>query len=76
MLQYSLEILWSDLDECYIARCPEFPGHSAFGDSWIEAADAAYRALNLVVDVMEEDKENWVREFAQLVNGKVQRRPL
>ncbi len=45
MYKYSINVVWSDEDECYIATIPEFKGLSAFGDTQEEAIQEAFVAL-------------------------------
>ncbi len=47
---YSFEIKYSDEDQCYIARCPEFPGLSAHGDTAGEALNEASTALEGIIE--------------------------
>lgn len=51
---YSFSLLWSAKDECYIARCPEFPGLSAFGDTPQEAIEEGIVALELFLEEYQE----------------------
>lgn len=53
--KYSLDLCWSDEDDCYIARIPEFPGLSAFGDSPEEAVAEAKSAAQGFIEVLRED---------------------
>ena len=55
MDKYSINIVWSDEDESYIATIPEFPGLSAFGDTPEEAIEEAKIALAGFIEVFEED---------------------
>lgn len=55
MHNYSVEVIWSDEDECYIATIPEFPGLSAFGDAQEEAIKEAKIALKGFIKVYKED---------------------
>ncbi|MDR3641004.1 MAG: toxin-antitoxin system HicB family antitoxin [Humidesulfovibrio sp.] len=48
--RYSRIVEWSPGDECFIARVPEFPGLSAFGDSPDEALAEAAIALKLFIE--------------------------
>ena len=41
MFKYSINLTWSDEDNCYVATVSEFPGLSAFGDTPEEAAEEA-----------------------------------
>ena len=55
MKNYSINIIWSDEDEAYIATIPEFPGLSAFGETEEEAIKEAKIALEGFIKVFEED---------------------
>jgi len=55
MFKYSINLSWSDEDECYVATVPEFPGLSAFGDTPDEAAKEAEIAAKGFIAVYEED---------------------
>jgi len=55
MHKYSINVAWSDEDECYIATIPEFTGLSAFGDSAEDAIQEAYVALEGFLEVYKED---------------------
>lgn len=55
MHKYSINVVWSDEDECYIATIPEFSGLSASGDSAEEAIQEAYVALEGFIEVYKED---------------------
>jgi len=55
MEKYSINIIWSDEDEGYIATIPEFPGLSAFGDTPEEAIEEANIALAGFIEVFKED---------------------
>jgi len=55
MYKYSINVVWSDEDECYIATIPEFTGLSAFGDTQEEAIQEALVALEGFVEVYKED---------------------
>ncbi len=54
-MKYSFTLHWSDEDGGYIARCPEFPGLSAFGDSAKEAIVEAQAALELMIEEYQEN---------------------
>ena len=51
MDKYSINIMWTDEDEGYIATIPEFPGLSAFGESPEEAIGEAKIALAGFIEV-------------------------
>jgi predicted RNase H-like HicB family nuclease len=55
MYKYSINVVWSDEDECYIATIPEFSGLSAFGDTQEDAIQEALVALEGFVEVYRED---------------------
>lgn len=44
--KYTYRIEWSEEDQAYIARCLEFPGLAAHGDT----GEAALREIRIVVD--------------------------
>ena len=50
MNKYGLNIVWSEEDQGYIATCPEFPGLSAFGESFEDAVAEAKLAQELFVE--------------------------
>jgi len=53
--KYSINLMWSDEDESYVATIPEFPGLSAFGDTPEEAAGEAKIAAEGFMEVFKED---------------------
>lgn len=55
MNKYSINVQWSDEDECFVALVPEFPGLSAFGDTQEEALAEAKSALQGFIEIYEED---------------------
>jgi predicted RNase H-like HicB family nuclease len=55
MNKYSVVLQWSDEDDGYIATVPEFPGVSAFGETSEEAVKEVEIALQLMVEVYNED---------------------
>ncbi len=57
MNNYSFTITWSDEDEGYIAVCPEFPGQSAFGETVGESLTELKIALDLAVEIYQQ--EGW-----------------
>jgi predicted RNase H-like HicB family nuclease len=57
MLKYSVNIIWSDEDEAFLATIPEFPGLSAFGDTHEEAIQEALLAAQGMIEVLREDNE-------------------
>lgn len=57
MDHYSVNVVWGEEDECFIATIPEFEGLSAHGDTQEEAILEARIALKGFIEVMEEDGE-------------------
>ncbi len=57
MQRYSFAITWSELDQNYVALCPEFPGLSGLGDTPQEAIAELQVALELAVETYE--AEGW-----------------
>jgi predicted RNase H-like HicB family nuclease len=55
MFKYSINLAWSDEDDCYIATIPELPGLSAFGDTPEEAAEEAKIAAEGFIEVYKKD---------------------
>lgn len=55
MEKYSINLMWSEEDEGYIATIPEFPGLSAFGENPEEAMEEAQMALEGFIEVYNED---------------------
>jgi len=53
--KYSVNIAWSDEDECFVATIPEFPNLSAFGESQEEAIADAKVVLQMAADSLERD---------------------
>jgi predicted RNase H-like HicB family nuclease len=53
--KYSLNIIWSREDQGYIATCPEFPGLSAFGESFEDAVAEAKLAQELFIETYESE---------------------
>lgn len=54
---YRIEVFYSAEDEGYIATCPAFPGHSAFGDTPDEAVREGFIALELLIETYIESDE-------------------
>lgn len=50
MKKYSFRIQWSEEDEAYLATSAEFPGLSAFGETYQEALQEAEVALELMIE--------------------------
>lgn len=57
MFKYSINLDWSDDDDCYLATIKEFPGLSAFGDTPEQAAHEARIAAEAMIEVLKEDGE-------------------
>lgn len=57
MDKYSINVIWSEQDESFMATCPEFPGLSAFGDTREEAIREAQVALQLFIEDYQDDGE-------------------
>jgi predicted RNase H-like HicB family nuclease len=55
VFKYSIDLIWSDEDEGYIATIPEFPGLSAFGSTAEEALKEAKIAAKGFIKVFKED---------------------
>lgn len=55
MNKYQFNLVWSDLDNEYMATCLEFPGLSAFGATPEEALSEAQIALELFIETYKED---------------------
>lgn len=55
MFKYSINLTWSDEDDCYVATVSEFPGLSAFGDTPEEAIEEAKIAVEGFLKVYKED---------------------
>ncbi len=53
MQRYSFAITWSELDQNYVALCPEFPGLSGLGYTPQEAIAELQVALELAVETYE-----------------------
>ena len=48
--KYTVNIRWSDEDDGFIATCNEFPGVSAFGETYEEAAKEIDCALQATIE--------------------------
>ena len=55
MEHYGFDVFWSEEDEGYIAKCPDFPGLSAFGESEEEALNEAKAALRLFLESLQSE---------------------
>ena len=54
MLQYQINIFWSDEDGMYVAAVPALPGCSALGDTYDEALREVQVAMALWIDTAKE----------------------
>lgn len=69
MFKYSINLMWSEEDDCYVATVSEFPGLSAFGESPEEAIKEAKIAVDGFLKVFKEDgclipKPNTLKPFS------------
>lgn len=76
MDKYSINVIWSDEDDCFVATVPEFPGLSAFGDTKAEAMSEAEIALCGFLKVYEEDgcplpKPHKAKEFSGQIRIRI-----
>jgi len=55
MFKYSVNVSWSDEDDCYIALITKLPGLSVFGDTPEEAVAEAKIAAKGFIKVFKED---------------------
>lgn len=55
MFKYSINLVWSEEDSCYVATVVEFPGLSAFGETPEEATEEAKIAVEGFLKVYQED---------------------
>jgi predicted RNase H-like HicB family nuclease len=55
-LQYSVRIMWSNDDECFVARCLELPGCAADGETFLEAAESMDMAIQGWVETAKSEK--------------------
>lgn len=55
MFKYSINLIWSEEDDCYVSTVSELPGLSAFGDTPEEAVEEAKVAVKGFLKVYEED---------------------
>lgn len=53
--KYGLNIIWSEEDQGYIATCPEFPGLSAFGETFEDAVAEAKVAQELFIETYKQE---------------------
>jgi antitoxin HicB len=56
-LPYTIVILWSDEDQCYLVHLPEFPTQKfhTHGDTYEEALKNAQEVLELLIEEYQED---------------------
>ncbi len=54
---YTIVILWSDEDQCYLVHLPEFPNQKfhTHGDTYEEALKNAQEVLELLIEEYKED---------------------
>ena len=64
-MKYSILIQYHDKE--YIARCLEFPGASAFGDTYFDALNSLLDVLRSFEDVLKEDGDPKPK-LKQLIN--------
>ena len=55
MDKYSINIKWSDEDECYVATIPEFPLLSALANTQEEAIAEAKIVLSMALESLQDD---------------------
>lgn len=53
--KYSIIIFWSEEDDCFIGKIPEFPNMSASGDTFEEVAADAQSVLCLALESLKRD---------------------
>ncbi|NOQ47285.1 MAG: toxin-antitoxin system HicB family antitoxin [Desulfobulbaceae bacterium] len=53
--KYSINVAWSDEDNCFVATIPEFPNLSAFGGTQEEAVGDAKVVLQMAIESLSED---------------------
>ncbi len=56
-IKYSIQIQWSDEDECFIATSEELPHVSAFGDTYDEAVKEFQEAMSVHLEVLGEENQ-------------------
>lgn len=67
MENYSFNVFWSDGDKSYVAVCPEFPHLSALGDTVEEALAELQVALELTIELYQE--EGWSLPEPRVYSG-------
>lgn len=55
---YRIEMYWSDEDNCFIARAPEFEGCMSHGNTQSKCLKKIKEAIQLCIDIMREDGED------------------
>lgn len=53
--KYSINIIWSEEDECFVATIPEFPNLSAFGETVEEALADANVVIGMALESLVRD---------------------
>lgn len=53
--KYSINIFWSEEDDCYVATIQDFPYLSAFGDTQEEAVADAQKVIQMAIESLERD---------------------
>jgi len=53
--KYTINIFWSEEDDCYVAIIPDFPYLSAFGDTQEEAVTDAQKVIQMAIESLERD---------------------
>ena len=48
--KYAIQIFWSEVDDCFVAVCEDFPGLSAFGETREDALAESQIALDLFIE--------------------------
>lgn len=56
-IKYSIQIQWSDEDECFIATAEELPHVSAFGDTYDEALREFKDAMSVHLEVLDKESQ-------------------
>ena len=66
-LRWDVHIQWSEDDDCFIAKAPDFEGFSGLGDSYTEAASDLELAMSLEVAAIREEAEEtiWAQTIAR-----------
>ncbi|EAZ93388.1 type II toxin-antitoxin system HicB family antitoxin [Crocosphaera chwakensis] len=72
---YTIVILWSDEDQCYLVHLPEFPTQKfhTHGDTYEEALKNAQEVLELLIEEYKEDGKSLPQPLSvnQLNTNKV-----